>query len=309
VECNVQRYYSVFGLKLASDRDLPLVTVDGGPVDIEVTEDEIARAARSPQVLHEVAEPIRLRISQVDGLMDFRYGDCHVVWDPAASRVTYAGAGDELLLADALTRVALPIVALIGHERRIALHGSVVEHRNRAWIFAGPSGAGKSTAVRGMLIRGAHLLSDDFALLDLERMEVLPGPADIRLWAKATSVAEAARDISVTERGKQRLRLPDSSMRAVSVPVGGIIHMSDQPHAMSTEVVSIGGGRALRLLLANTFTFTATSPEERVLRFRNAAWLAKVTASFVCSYFKRAEKLDEHLMSIWHFIAGSGNGS
>ena len=93
----------------------------------------------------------------------------------------------------------------------ICLHASVVSLEDKAIAFAGRKGAGKSTTVAALAQRGAALLTDDIAAINVERERfvVHPGAMDIRLLQSSVGALYGTEG-SVSQPGidgKVRVRL------------------------------------------------------------------------------------------------------
>jgi hypothetical protein len=65
------------------------------------------------------------------------------------------------------------------HPRFLQFHASAMEFEGRRVIFPAPSGHGKSTLTAGLLARGWRYLCDEFALVDVETLELQPYPRAI----------------------------------------------------------------------------------------------------------------------------------
>ncbi len=86
------------------------------------------------------------------------------------------------------------------HSEFLQLHAAAMVRDGQGVIFAGASGCGKSTLVAGLLGRGWKYLSDEFALID-------PNTLDLRPFPKAVCVKAGAFEIV------QRLNLPFAGPR------------------------------------------------------------------------------------------------
>lgn len=73
----------------------------------------------------------------------------------------------------------------------LMIHAAVVERGGRALVLPAPPGSGKSTLCAALVGRGWRLLSDELALVDLERVELVPIPRPISL--KNDSIAAIGR--------------------------------------------------------------------------------------------------------------------
>jgi len=72
----------------------------------------------------------------------------------------------------------------------LIVHAAVVERNGRAIVLPAPQGSGKSTLCAALVARGFRLLSDELALIDIERNCIVPLPRPISL--KNQSIATIA---------------------------------------------------------------------------------------------------------------------
>jgi HprK-related kinase A len=72
--------------------------------------------------------------------------------------------------------------------RYLMLHAATVEREGLAVMIVGDSGAGKSTLCAGLVAHGWRLLSDEFALIDLESMALTAIPRPIALKNESIEV-------------------------------------------------------------------------------------------------------------------------
>lgn len=63
----------------------------------------------------------------------------------------------------------------------VMIHAAVIERDGHAALLAAPPGSGKSTLCAGLVSRGWRLLSDELALIDPERLEIVPVPRPVSL--------------------------------------------------------------------------------------------------------------------------------
>ncbi|HEX7326911.1 MAG TPA: HprK-related kinase A [Casimicrobiaceae bacterium] len=73
----------------------------------------------------------------------------------------------------------------------LILHSAVLERNGDALLLPAPPGSGKSTLCAALVARGWRLLSDELALIDIERLVVLPIPRPISLKNAAIDVIRA----------------------------------------------------------------------------------------------------------------------
>jgi hypothetical protein len=81
-----------------------------------------------------------------------------------------------------------PVLAVLLHQRgRLLLHASAVSLGGEAVLFLGGAGWGKSTTAAALHARGHGLLTDDVAVLRVEKSHpaLLPGFPQLKLWPEA----------------------------------------------------------------------------------------------------------------------------
>lgn len=73
----------------------------------------------------------------------------------------------------------------------LMLHSAVLERNGHALLLPAPPGSGKSTLCAALVARGWRLLSDELALIDVDRLVVAPIPRPISLKNAAIDVVRA----------------------------------------------------------------------------------------------------------------------
>jgi HprK-related kinase A len=108
----------------------------------------------------------------------------------------------------------------------LLVHAAVVERGGRAIILPAPPGSGKSTLCAALVARGFRLLSDELALIDIDRGTLIPLPRPISL--KTESIDLITRF------------WPDASMSAV-VPdtvKGSVVHVRPPRESVKASATS-----------------------------------------------------------------------
>lgn len=114
----------------------------------------------------------------------------------------------------------------LGWRRHLLLHASSVEREGKALIMTGLSGSGKSTLSAMLANRGWRFMGDEFALLSLDSMEVVPFP---RLISLKNESIQAMRTIATSGRfGPELIGTPKGDIRHLAPPQGAITRM-DEP--------------------------------------------------------------------------------
>jgi hypothetical protein len=77
-------------------------------------------------------------------------------------------------LLDLFERIVHGVLANLQSQGVYAIHAGATVYRSGALIVAGRSGQGKTTLVLGLLRRGLGLLSDEFAVADADKQQIVP---------------------------------------------------------------------------------------------------------------------------------------
>lgn len=188
-------HYKAFGLRIASDIELPeLRKANGCAADVSIICDEVLETVQEPceeGSYYQTAENMFLFC--VEGVARYcvKQG-CEVVVqayhdaDPKEVRLYLLGTAMGVLL---LQRGIIP------------LHGSAIIREGRCVVFTGQCGAGKSTLASALYRKGAMLLADDVAAVQVERNRypyVFPSYPRQKLWQDSTDMLNI--DIAYLER-------------------------------------------------------------------------------------------------------------
>jgi HprK-related kinase A len=120
----------------------------------------------------------------------------------------------------------------------LQLHAATMVRDGQGFIFAGSSGSGKSTLVAGLLARGWSYLSDEFALIDPETM-------NLHAFPKAVCIKQGSFDLV------ESLNLPFSRDRYhVKAFKGAVAYVS--PHDLAPP--AIGRPSPIRYVIFPKYT-------------------------------------------------------
>ena len=145
----------------------------------------------------------------------------------------------------------------------LIVHAAVVEKSGLALIMPAPPGSGKSTLCAGLVARGWRLLTDELALISLER------PGEVVALPRPVSLKNESIDVI-------REFAPDQVMGPIAhdTAKGTVAHMA-APH----ESVQRGGEAALsRLLIFPKYTPASTT--QIVPRQKSASFMELADQSF-----------------------------
>lgn len=171
--------YSLFGLQIRSELELPELFIGSAQAETDVTI-RLAPATADlpgPPGARENGPSVDLVIDEVGRF-----------------RVT---GGSEIVVQQLIDAPAKNVrlfllgsaMGLILHQRRLLpLHANAVEIDGRAFAFMGDAGAGKSTLAAWFHDRGHRLIADDVCVIGFGPdgvASVLPGLPRLRLWREA----------------------------------------------------------------------------------------------------------------------------
>ncbi|MBA3512360.1 hypothetical protein [Sphingomonas sp.] len=168
--------YSVFGLRLQSDLQLPeLLEADASSrSQVTVRVGKVPDAPAPGPGPHPTDGGLLLVIDEVA---------CYFVKD--GSEIIVEPEPD---VPDANVRLFLlgsAMGALLHQRGLLPLHANAVEVEGRAYAFMGESGAGKSTMAAWFHDRGFRIVADDVCVVDFAdgaRAQIRPGISRLRLW-------------------------------------------------------------------------------------------------------------------------------
>lgn len=290
--------YSVFGLTVVSDLDLPeLIPASGGVADVRIVLGRVA--VRSDARGYHMANGAEYHAPSI-GRFAMRGGREIVVdpdpdCSPRTLRVHLLGS----------------VLGAILHQRRVLpLHANAVEMDGRAVAFMGPSGAGKSTLAGWFTDRGCRLLSDDVCAVRIDEAKVWaePGIPRLRLWREALLASgRTPEDHHPSVEGR-----PDYDKFDVALPVDRVVR-GPLPLAGiyvlergEQDLHRLRGVEAVSQLMVNTYRpgFLRAAGHQAD-HWRVCAALAERVPVFritrpwsVQGYADHAERIEEHARSV-----------
>ncbi len=239
--------YRAYGLTVASEFELPEAIPAESQADVRVRRGPLS--ASIPAGFDDgcfAATPTEAYLYWSDvGTIAVRDG-CEVIVDPLPD-------ADERVIRLVILGAALAVVL---HQRGFAvLHAGVVGLNGGAVAFVGGSGWGKSTMVAAMHDRGAKLVTDDIAAIEMlgtEAPVVHPGFPQIKLFPDSISrfggdpEAMPILDPAADKRGR---RLEDAFVQDV-LPLKRIYVLARRDE---DEIVDLAPSEALVELVRHTF--------------------------------------------------------
>jgi hypothetical protein len=212
--------YSVYGLTVASDVELPELTGGSGVPDIVIS--QFPGESQPPDLA---------------GTYAFHGGADDVTLEFPQTATITVHAGREIVVrprpgVDTRTVRAVllgPALAVLLHQRGVlALHASSVLHPRGVVGFLGGSGWGKSTMAGGLERRGCGLVADDITAVQPApaTIDVLPSFPQLKLWPEAAEAlgldpVTLPRVVAAEEKRARRVpgRLPEGRLQLASLYV------------------------------------------------------------------------------------------
>ena len=262
--------YAIYDELVESDRPLSFARCEGDsrPLAWRVASrrEPLDPLGLSGAILHEERDfeggPWLRFIEQGGARSRIEYAGWRFLCGENEARYTPPEEGDTRVgFGEVLERVVAPWMVLTRRHETLALHGSAVAHRGRAWALLGESGAGKSSAALECARRGSALLCDDMALVDLAALTILPGARTVRLWGEGAAQDEALEplgEVFGAGGSKHRVALRAAPQIRCARPLGGVIALYPTPGASPRgEPSSERGAKALVALLSQSFDLSA----------------------------------------------------
>ena len=244
-----QFYYSVFGLTVASEIELPELWPGeaGSPVDVVVRCASVGATGTEPGGLTVLGENALLNIPQV------------ALYRIDAGREIVVEAAPEA--ADRNVRLFLlgSAFGAILHQRDLLpLHANAIVVDGRAIGFLGHPGAGKSTTAAWFHDRGYPVLADDVCAITFDpagRPLAHPGIPRLRLWREALEAS--GRDASDYESSFDDTDKYNVPTRAhgwtKGVPLDHLYLLAKADDPKDANISRLRGAAAVEALVANTY--------------------------------------------------------
>ena len=174
-------HYTAFGLKIASDIEIPQLTkTDYEQPELVIRAGEVPDALEASITLTEQFQYCKEQFlfkSRNSGKF-LLANDCEIIYE----KYPHSTFADICFL---LLSVVMGIV--LHRKNKFPLHSSSIELDGKAIVLSGVPGSGKSTLATGLLQQGAHLISDDISVIEKAEagLCVCPGAPLLKLWPDA----------------------------------------------------------------------------------------------------------------------------
>ncbi len=160
----------------------------------------------------------------------------------------------------------------------LLLHAAAIGHKGKAILLLGCQGQGKSTLAAFLSNRGSSLLSDDIAVLRLERdcCVVQAGPPEIRLWPRTISLLKMdgkKKEMIYVETLKQRVVIEEGALKKAA-PVDAI-YILNRTKKARIRIDTLQGREAILRVLENCYMKTIKDPGALSQQLKLTAELTK----------------------------------
>ncbi|MCB1864587.1 MAG: HprK-related kinase A [Chromatiales bacterium] len=187
-------------------------------------------------------------------------------------------------------------MAISGHTR-FMLHAAVLERYGRCLILPAAPGSGKSTLCAALAVSGWRLFSDEFGLIRIDDLGVVPMPRPIALKNDSIEIirrfapsAEFGPVFPKTRKGDvAHMRPSDAAVRAMDVEgqPAWIVFPTWQAGA-ATRIEAFPRGRSFLKLTGNSFNYMLLGADG----FRTAAALASCCDCYTLQYSELPEAVE-----------------
>jgi hypothetical protein len=213
--------------------------------------------------------------------------------DGRTARCASLAADVRAFEANLLNFVLIAALTLQGEE---PFHATVVRLDGRAVGFLGDSGLGKSTLAASFLAKDGELVTDDILRIGYDADVVLAyrGPPRLKLFDDEARrlLPTAARDAAFNPMSG-KLLIEAAAAHEDRVPLAALFWLGEaEPEdEVEVEVRRVGGGEAIRVLLASTLHLDHRPRQRIALQLRAIERLARTVPLFGLGYARRHDLL------------------
>ena len=283
-------FYRAFGLTFQSSRPLPWLPLHPSADNADVRI-EFDRRCLGPDPA--AGESVRATLSgsdrrfepqltiwhrSSDGRFRFRYRDGTEFTITADGRQVRGAWPEGLTLEDAAAYLLGPITGFLLRLRgRVCLHASAVAVGGGALALTGPAGFGKSSSAALFARWGYGVITDDILAVqeDESGFFALPGWPHLRLWPASSAVLFGKPDALPRlcplnedwDKCFLDLSAPPYRYRADPLPLRVIYAARVTRQSCAPQIEPMGRMAALRILLANTYSWYALDGSMRAAEF------------------------------------------
>lgn len=247
-----QHFYSVYGLSICSEIDLPELTpAFSGDADVEIVLGEV------PEHLPEVSgSGVLYEATKNDFLFKFRNIARYRVQE--GNLITIQPDSSARPEEVRLFLLGSSMGALLHQRGLLAIHGSAVHNGKNTCIITGKSGVGKSSLAAGLLELGYTLVADDISVIGtLENggFFVHPGIPSLKLWKDVLLHLKQEDDLEKVRPQLEKYRKPVAmSELKAGIPVEKIAYL-DLNNSADFRHSEILGVEKFNIIRNNSYRF------------------------------------------------------
>lgn len=271
--------YHAFGLKLASELELPELHPGRGPADLTIHFHRLPIGERAPDTpWAEISD---------DGLIIRLEGIRYLVNGGTSIDIAAPSGLEEANIRSWLLGT---VAAAVLHQRGyLPIHANVIVHGAEAAAFAGDSGAGKSTLAAWMEVQGRRVLTDDLCAIQFlsEGAVVFEGIPRVKLWGDTLrafgrtpeGLAKVATDL---DKYQVPLGTAPREGSLEPMPLTRIYLLDRAAEGEAFRIERLSGIAAAEGVLKNAFRWGLGQliQEQKRLQFDQCVALARQTAVF-----------------------------
>ena len=292
--------YSLFGLQIAVNRDLPEISqvqlpssrereadsaTEGVRVEVQLgtgPKEQKDGRSRHEEIRYQTEDrdangvaALTIWKSRNDGLLRLEYFDGTRFWlNETGSRV-WATWPERLTLEDTATYLLGPVLGLLLRLRGVTcLHASAVSIGNAVVAFVGEEGAGKSTTAAALGSEGSPIVSDDVvALVEKDgTFYVHPAYPYLCLWPESVEAIYGSADAlpRFSENYEKRclsLKKKNLQFEKRSLPLRAIYVLRKRRSDRAPAIERVSAQESLVSLIANTFATNVLDGAMRAKEF------------------------------------------
>jgi len=245
----IKYYYSVYGLNICSELELPeLSPAQGHKTDVSIGFGEV------PEHLPEVrGSGILFEAGVNDFLFKFEGIGRYRVQN--GNRILIQAEKDALPSEVRLLLLGSSIGALLHQRGLLAIHGSAITDGKQTVVFSGQSGVGKSTLAAGLQELGYTVIADDISVIGQNGsgdFRVENGIPNLKLWKDVLVHLKQSDELTKVRPQLEKYRKPFPVMKEETPALSKVVILnpSNSKDFLYSEIL---GRDKFHLLRENTY--------------------------------------------------------